>query len=98
MRSVRWPTRCRTHFRPHRAMSAPDDHRVVPAVHGPREVQPDPMFEVGVAEFLRPCYSRDALTTIMNRFDATNDELDVTLRRAAGRAGRRHSGGGGRMG
>jgi acetyltransferase-like isoleucine patch superfamily enzyme len=79
-------------------MSAPDDHRVVPAVHGRRDVQPDPAFEIGLSEFLRACYSRDALTTIMNRFDATNDELDVTLRRAAWRAVTRHFGDGVQIG
>jgi hypothetical protein len=42
--------------------------KIVPAVHGLREVKPDPEFEIGLAQFLKSQYSPDALLELYGRF------------------------------
>ncbi len=62
--------------------------RIVPAVHGHRPVEPDPPFEIGLADFLRARYSREAVLALMTRHGSTDEDLELVLRRAAGRAAR----------
>jgi acetyltransferase-like isoleucine patch superfamily enzyme len=63
-----------------------DDRRIVPAVHGRRETEPDPAFEIGLTEFLRAQYSRERLLVLLNEYTATDDPIEQTLRRAVWRA------------
>jgi acetyltransferase-like isoleucine patch superfamily enzyme len=66
-------------------MSTPQS-RIVPAVHGRRPVEPDAPFELGLADFLRARYPREALLAMMTRHGATDDDLELVLRRAIWRA------------
>jgi acetyltransferase-like isoleucine patch superfamily enzyme len=77
-----------------------DSHqsRIVPAVHGRKVIEPDAPFEIGLADFLRARYPREAVLALMTRHGATDDELDVVLRRAAWRAAARRFGDGVRIG
>lgn len=72
--------------------------RIVPAVHGMREVPPDPPFEVELAEHLRRTTSRDGLLDMAARFGAGDTDLDAMMRRAAWRALARGFGHGVRIG
>ena len=63
----------------------PTGGRVVPATHGRREVQPDAIFEIGLAEHLRSM-SRDALLALLGRFASGETDFDATMRRAIWRA------------
>lgn len=67
-------------------MDVSAERRIVPAVHGRRDVQPDPPFEAGLTEFLRAQYSREQLQVLMNTYGATDDPIEQTLRRAVWRA------------
>jgi|SRR4030095_11277805 acetyltransferase-like isoleucine patch superfamily enzyme len=60
--------------------------RTVEAVHGRREIQPDPNFELGLATYLRDQYDSTALIEIYTRFVAGDGDLDVRMRRALWRA------------
>jgi len=60
--------------------------RVVQAVHGRQEVQPDPDFELGLAEHLRTAYTREALVELYGRFAVGEGPLDMLMRRAIWRA------------
>jgi acetyltransferase-like isoleucine patch superfamily enzyme len=60
--------------------------RTVEAVHGRREIQPDPNFELGLATYLRDHYDNTALIEIYTRFVAGDGDLDVRMRRALWRA------------
>jgi len=75
-------------------MTTSNDHRTVSAVHGRRVVDPDPAFEIGLADFLRSQFPRERLQTLMTAHGASDDPLDVTLRRAAWRAVARRFGNG----
>ena len=60
--------------------------RVVKAVHGLKELKPDPEFEIGLAEYLRTQYDRDALIELYPRFAKADGDFDVLMRRAIWRA------------
>jgi acetyltransferase-like isoleucine patch superfamily enzyme len=66
--------------------NAEKEIRTVEAVHGRREVQPDPDFELGLARYLRDQYDNTALIEIYTRFVAGDGDLDVRMRRAMWRA------------
>ncbi len=55
--------------------------RIVEAVHGLRETQPDPEFEIGLAQYLRDQYSRDALLELYTRFATGSGVFDTLMRR-----------------
>ena len=60
--------------------------RIVPAVHGQREVAPDPDFEIGLAQHLRSQNDPPALAAIYSRFVDGETDLDALMRRAVLRA------------
>jgi acetyltransferase-like isoleucine patch superfamily enzyme len=60
--------------------------RVVPAVHGRREVTPDPPFELGLADYLRSEYTPAQLMELYARFTLGASAFDLRLRRAVLRA------------
>jgi acetyltransferase-like isoleucine patch superfamily enzyme len=72
--------------------------RIIPAVHGRREVQPDPSFELDLSRRLALTYSRPALLEQYSRFIASDGELDTLMRRALWRAMARRFGHGVRIG
>lgn len=60
--------------------------RIVPAVHGQREVEPDPDFEIGLSQSLRNQYGREALVELYGRYAMGDGYLDALMRRAIWRA------------
>jgi len=60
--------------------------RVVNAVHGLKECEPDPQFEIALAGYLRKHYRRDALLELCSRFAPGDGYVDVLMRRAIWRA------------
>ncbi len=72
--------------------------RVVQAVHGLREIQPDPDFELGFANHLKEAYSRETLLELYNRFALGVSEFDFLMRRVIWRAVARRCGHGLRVG
>jgi acetyltransferase-like isoleucine patch superfamily enzyme len=65
---------------------ADTNHRITPAVHGAKEIRPDPEFEIGLAAYLRAEYGGDALLAIYGRFSAGEDDFNARMRRAVWRA------------
>jgi galactoside O-acetyltransferase len=55
--------------------------RIVPAVHGQKEPQPDPEFEAGLREALRRQYGRAGLIELYGRHTASDGYLDCLMRR-----------------
>ncbi len=72
--------------------------RVVQAVHGLREIAPDPDFEVGLAGSLRAGHDLPRLLDLYTRFAAGDGEFDTMMRRAIWRAACRRFGHGVRIG
>lgn len=72
--------------------------RVVPAVHGRREVSADESFEIGLADHLRRTESREALLELASRYGVGDTPLDAMMRRAIWRALARSFGHGVRIG
>ena len=68
--------------------------RVVKAVHGRKTVDPDPAFEIGLAEHLREKLGREGLLELHGRFALGDGALDVLMRRAIWRALARRFGNG----
>jgi acetyltransferase-like isoleucine patch superfamily enzyme len=60
--------------------------RIVPAVHGRRQIEPDDEYESGFAASLRARHSRDELAELYTRFMAGRSDFDVRMRRALWRA------------
>jgi len=60
--------------------------RIVPAVHGRREVTPDPPFELELADYLRSQHTPADLMELYTRFASGGSTLDLHLRRAVLRA------------
>jgi acetyltransferase-like isoleucine patch superfamily enzyme len=75
-----------------------ESRRVVPAVHGRRTVESDPVFETGLSDYLRGQFSREQLQALMTRHSSTDDPLELLLRRALWRAITRRFGNGVRIG
>ena len=59
--------------------------RVVPAIHGRREVAPDAPFEIGLADHLRS-QPREAVQALLGRFTGGETAFDALMRRAIWRA------------
>ncbi len=60
--------------------------RIVTAVHGRKQIKPDPDFEVGLADYLRATYHREALIELYARFAHGESDFDRLMRRAIWRA------------
>lgn len=56
--------------------------RVVRAVHGRQEVQPDPDFEIGLSESLKASYGTGGLVELYGRFANGDGAVDALMRRA----------------
>lgn len=72
--------------------------RVVDAVHGVREIKPDPNFEIGLAEHFRQEYTRESLLDLYTRFAHGVGSVDFLMRRVIWRAIARRCGHGLRVG
>ncbi|HTO02170.1 MAG TPA: acyltransferase [Opitutus sp.] len=72
--------------------------RTVPAVHGRRDIAPDPTFEIDFANHLRKQYSLDGLREQLARFSLGEGEIDRLTRRAIWRAMARRFGDGVQIG
>ncbi len=79
-------------------MTATSNARVVGAVHGVRELRPDPDFELGLAAHLRETHDLARLVDLYARFVAGDGDLDALMRRAIWRAACRRFGHGVRVG
>jgi galactoside O-acetyltransferase len=66
--------------------------RVVRAVHGLEKAQPDPEFQIGLAEWLKGSYPSTSLTELYGRFAMGDGPVDVLLRRSIWRAVARRCG------
>jgi acetyltransferase-like isoleucine patch superfamily enzyme len=75
-----------------------NDSRITPAVHGRRQVEPDPSFEVDLSQHLGRSYSPAALLEHYSRFMNGDGELDALMRRAIWRAVARKFGNGVKIG
>ncbi|GAB4341876.1 MAG: acyltransferase [Leptolyngbyaceae cyanobacterium] len=73
-------------------------NRVVKAVHGAQQDQPDPEFELGMVEYLREQYSKDGLIELYARFAVGEGNFDALMRRLIWRAVARRFGHGVRIG
>ena len=60
--------------------------RMVRAVHGNKDVRPDPAFEAGLTEFLRARYDTDGLLALYERFTSGTNEFTLLMRRVIWRA------------
>jgi acetyltransferase-like isoleucine patch superfamily enzyme len=80
------------------ALSRENNVRIVPAVHGKREVEPDPLFEADLSRYLGKTYSPNALLEQYSRFANGDGELDTLMRRTIWRALARKFGNGVRIG
>ena len=60
--------------------------RIVKAVHGLKDIVPDPQFELGLSEYLRSTYGPEAITEQYERFMSGEGSLDGLMRRAIWRA------------
>lgn len=72
--------------------------RAVPALHGKQPIEPDPVFEIGLAQSLREQYSPAALLEQYSRFASSDGYLDQVMRRVIWRAVARAFGNGVRIG
>ena len=68
--------------------------RIVKAVHGRKEILPDPEFEVGLSLFLKNQYRPENLLELYNRFSIGDGAFDMLMRRAIWRASARRFGNG----
>lgn len=62
------------------------DTRIVKAIHGLQEVEPDADFEIGLSVYLRGQYSREALVDLYASFSVGAGSFDMVMRRAIWRA------------
>jgi len=72
--------------------------RIVPSIHGKKEVVPDPAYEVELSRHLRESYQPAALLEQLTRFASGDGVLDSMMRRAIWRAVARKFGHGVRIG
>ena len=66
--------------------------QIVKAVHGQQKLEPDPEFELGLAEHLQDTYGYEGLLELYARFATGMDDFDVMMRRAIWRAAARRFG------
>jgi acetyltransferase-like isoleucine patch superfamily enzyme len=71
--------------------------RIVPAVHGKQQVEPDPAFEIDLSRRLRESYSGSELLEQYNRFASGDGMLDTLMRRTIWRSLARKFGNGVRI-
>ena len=74
-----------------------DRIRIVKAVHGLKDFQPDPDFEFGLAEYLLSQYGQKGLLELYSRFATSDGDFDGLMRRAIWRAGTQRFGHGVRI-
>jgi acetyltransferase-like isoleucine patch superfamily enzyme len=67
-------------------MSETINTRVVKAVHGSQELQLDPEYELGMAEYLRHQYSNHGYIELYARFAMGDGDFDAMMRRVIWRA------------
>lgn len=79
-------------------LTTANNSRMAPAVHGRRQLEPDPSFEVDLSRHLGRSYSSSALLEHYARFANGDGELDGLLRRVIWRAVARKFGNGVRIG
>jgi acetyltransferase-like isoleucine patch superfamily enzyme len=79
-------------------MTNPVLGKVVKAVHGSQQLQPDPEFELGMVEYLREQYSNDGLIELYARFAVGEGTFDALMRRLIWRSVVRRFGHGIRIG
>jgi acetyltransferase-like isoleucine patch superfamily enzyme len=72
--------------------------QIVPGIHGRRQLEPDPSFELELSQYLRGIYSPAALLEQYSRFANGAGELDHLMRRVIWRALARSFGKGVRIG
>lgn len=60
--------------------------RVIRAVHGLQKAEPDPQFELGLAEYLLQQYGREGLLEMYGRFVSGEGKFDELMRRTIWRA------------
>jgi acetyltransferase-like isoleucine patch superfamily enzyme len=70
----------------------PSARRIVPAVHGRQEAQPDPEFEIGLSGMLKASYTPAALVEFYARFANGDGAFDAMMRRCIWRAAARRCG------
>ncbi|MDV2995720.1 MAG: 2,3,4,5-tetrahydropyridine-2,6-dicarboxylate N-acetyltransferase [Chroococcidiopsis sp. SAG 2025] len=75
-----------------------DRIRTVQAVHGLKDFQPDPDFEIGLAEYLLNQYGQKGLLELHSRFAIGDGDIDGLMRRAIWRAVAQQFGHGVRIG
>lgn len=63
-------------------MSADASVRTVTAVHGRRDIPPDPDFEIGLADSLKTSYGSERLAELYGRFCNGDGMVDALMRRA----------------
>jgi acetyltransferase-like isoleucine patch superfamily enzyme len=68
------------------------DSRVVRAVHGLQDHEPDPDFEIGLAEYLFAHYTDDGLLDLYARFATGESKIDILMRRVIWRSRARRFG------
>ncbi|MBW4636971.1 MAG: N-acetyltransferase [Gloeocapsa sp. UFS-A4-WI-NPMV-4B04] len=73
-------------------MSDSPESRIIKAVHGLQELQLDPEFEVGMAEYLRQQYSNNGLSELYDRFTIGEGAFDALMRRVIWRTMARQCG------
>jgi acetyltransferase-like isoleucine patch superfamily enzyme len=85
--STRISKRLTHRFSEYRMCSRIDNNfRIVPAVHGKRQINPDPAFELDLSRHLTASYSPAMLLEHYSRFATGDGELDTLMRRAIWRA------------
>ena len=62
------------------------ESRLVRAVHGLQEANPDPEFEIGLSDYLRAQFERNGLLELYTRFAIGDGQFDMLMRRAVWRA------------
>lgn len=67
-------------------MSEPIVSRIVKAVHGLQDFQPDPDFELGLVDYLKGQYNNDGLVELYARFAVGEGNFDALMRRVIWRA------------
>ncbi len=63
-------------------MSNCNSGRIVKATHGMKKIEPDPEFEIGMAEYLSKQYNREGLLELYTRFAVGETDFDKRMRRA----------------
>ncbi|HWQ96422.1 MAG TPA: acyltransferase [Candidatus Methylomirabilis sp.] len=67
-------------------MNIENHGRMVKAFHGTKNIDSDPEFEIGMADYLSKQYNRDELLELYKRFIAGDSDFDMRMRRTIWRA------------